>query len=161
MEAAKIQRGPVLAGGDRYRGRQRTVFGARIVDTKVSALDTNGGFCIFEFTDTLKGGPARHFHHDQEEWFYVIEGEYLIEIGDERYVLGPGDSVLSPRKAAHVWAHVGEGTGRLLVAFRPAGRMEAFFEELAKIKGRPQSEQMKRLFSSHGMELAGPPLSIE
>jgi mannose-6-phosphate isomerase-like protein (cupin superfamily) len=145
VEAAKMQKAHVPAGGDRYQG-QRTVFGARGVDTKVSTLDTNGGLCIFEFTDTQKGGPARHFHHEQEEWFYIIEGEYIIEIGVERYELGPGDSVLAPRKVPHVWAHVGEGTGRLLIVFQPAGRMEMFFEELAKVKGGPRSEEVQRLF---------------
>lgn len=40
---------------------------------KVSTLDTNGGLFIIENTDELKGGPPRHFHHEQEEWFYVID----------------------------------------------------------------------------------------
>ena len=32
--------------------------------------------------------PPRHLHRDQDEWFHVIEGKYVVEIGDERYVLG-------------------------------------------------------------------------
>ncbi len=159
-EAAKICKVHVPAGGDRFQ-RQRKVFGSRVIDFKVSALDTNGGLCITEITDVLKGGVARHFHHEQEEWFYVIESEYIIEVGEERYKLGPGDSVLAPRKVAHVWAHVGEGTGKLLIVFQPAGEMEAFFGELAKLGSSPQREELQRLFSSHGMELTGPPLLIE
>ena len=150
----------VPACGDRFY-EQRIVFGSRMVDVKVSTLDTNGGFCIFEITDALKGGPARHFHHEQEEWFYVIESEYIIEIGDERCKLGPGDSVLAPRKVPHVWAHVGEGMGRLIITLQPAGKMEAFFGELAKVEGPPSREELHGMFRSHGMELTGPPLSIE
>ena len=150
----------VPAGADRFRGK-REVFGSRVIDTKVSTLDTNGGLSVSELIVVEKGGPSRHLHHEQEEWFYVVEGEYLIEVGDERYELGPGDSVLAPREVAHVWAHVGEGTGRLIVALQPAGEIEAFFDELAKLGSSPKREELRRAFSSHGMELVGPPLSIE
>ncbi len=108
-----------------------------------------------------KGGPARHLHHEQEEWFYVLEGEYVIEVGEERYEPGAGDSVLAPREVAHAWAHVGEGTGRLIAALQPAGEIEAFFEDLAKLSNRPEREQLRRVFGSHGMELTGAPLSID
>jgi mannose-6-phosphate isomerase-like protein (cupin superfamily) len=151
----------VRAGTDRFRGNKREVFGSRIIDTKVSALDTDGGLCVTEIIDVQKGGPARHLHHEQDEWFYVLEGRYVIEVGEERYELGSGDSVLAPRKVAHVWAHVGEGTGRLIGALQPAGEIEAFFDELAKLGSTPEREELSRAFSSHGMELVGPPLSIE
>jgi mannose-6-phosphate isomerase-like protein (cupin superfamily) len=150
----------VPAGTDRFRSK-REVFGSRVIDIKASTLDTNGGLCITETIDVDKGGPARHLHHEQEEWFYVVEGVYVIEVGEERYELGPGDSLLAPRKVAHVWAHVGEGTGRLIGALQPAGQIEAFFDELAKVGSSPEREELSRAFSSHGMELVGPPLSIE
>ena len=137
------------------------MFGARVIDFKVSALDTNGGLAVCELIDIHKGGPARHLHHEQDEWFYVAEGVYVIEVGEERYELGPGDSVLAPRKVAHVWAHVGEGRGRLIAAVQPAGEIEAFFDEIAKLGSTPKCEELRRAFSSHGMELIGAPLSIE
>jgi mannose-6-phosphate isomerase-like protein (cupin superfamily) len=96
------------AGTDRFRGK-RQVFGSRVIDTKVSAQDTNGGLCVTEIIDVEEGGPARHLHHEQEEWFYIVEGEYVIEVGEERYELGPGDCVLAPRKVAHAWGRGREG----------------------------------------------------
>ncbi len=132
-----------------------------MIDVKVSAQDTDGGLCVTEVIDVEKGGPARHLHHEQEEWFYVVEGRYVIEVGEERYELGSGDSVLAPHKVAQVWAHVGDGTGRLLGALQPAGQIEAFFHELAPLGSSPDREELSRAFSSHGMELVGPPLSIE
>jgi quercetin dioxygenase-like cupin family protein len=150
----------IPAGGDRFQ-EQRKVFGSRVIDFKVSSLDTNGDLFIIELTDDRKGGPPRHLHHEQEEWFYVIESEYIIEIGDERYKLGPGDSILAPRNVPHAWAHVGEGIGKQLIVFQPAGKMEAFFGELAKVAGMPQREELGRLFSSHGMEMTGPPVPVE
>jgi mannose-6-phosphate isomerase-like protein (cupin superfamily) len=150
----------IPAGGDRFQ-EHRKVFGSMSIDYKVSTLDTDGDLFVIENTNDRKGGPPWHLHHEQEEWFYVIESDYIIEIGDERYTLGPGDSVLAPRGVPHVWAHVGEGTGRLLIAFRPAGKMEAFFTELAKVEGMPQREELGRVFSSHGMEITAPPLPVE
>src|SRR5215203_1729299 len=151
----------IPAGRDRFRGKKREVFGSRVIDTKVSTLDTNGGLSVSELIDVEKGGPSRHLHHEQEEWFYVVERAYVIEVGEERYELGPGDSVLAPRKVEHVWAHVGEGTGRLIVALQPAGEIEEFFDDLAKLSSSPKHEELRRVFSSHGLELVGAPLSIE
>jgi mannose-6-phosphate isomerase-like protein (cupin superfamily) len=160
-EGAKIPTAYIPAGGDRFR-RQREIQHTRtVIDIKVSTLDTDGGLSVLEITSFDKGGPARHLHHEQDEWFYVVEGEYVSEVGEERYELGPGDSVLAPRKVAHVWAHIGEGTGRLIAALQPAGEIEAFFEDLAKLGTSPEREELQRAFTSHGMELAGPPLSIE
>ena len=159
-EGAKIPTAYVPAGGDRFRRQREIQLTRTVIDIKVSTLDTDGGLSVAEITAFDKGGPARHLHHEQEEWFYVVEGEYVIEVGEERYELGPGDSVLGPRKVAHVWAHVGEGTGRLIAALQPAGEIEAFFDELAKMGSSPEREVLQRAFGSHGLELAGPPLPI-
>ncbi|QIN83386.1 cupin domain-containing protein [Rubrobacter tropicus] len=150
----------VPAGGDRFR-KPRKVLGTMSIDRKVSGSETGGELLIIENTNGSKGGPPRHLHHGQEEWFYVVEGEYVVEIGDERYRLDPGDSIFAPREIPHVWAHVGEGTGRLILAFRPAGGMEAFFEAMSGVKGAPSSEELRGLFRSHGMEVTGPPLEVE
>lgn len=150
----------VPAGEDRIH-ESRKVFGTMSIDFKVSGSETDGALFILENTNDSRGGPPRHLHHEQEEWFYVVEGDYVAEIGDEHYQLGPGDSILAPRKTPHVWAHVGEGTGRLIVAFRPAGDMESFFDAMSKIKGSPSREELHGLFRSHGMEVTGPPLEVE
>ena len=151
----------VPAGRDRFRGQREIQFTRTLIDIKVSTLDTNGALSVAEITSLHRGGPARHLHHEQDEWFYVVEGEYVIEVGEERYEPGPGDSVLAPRKVAHVWARVGEGTGRLIAALQPAGEIEAFFEDVAKLGTSPEREELQKAFSSHSMELAGPPLLIE
>jgi quercetin 2,3-dioxygenase len=159
-EGAKIPTAYVPAGGDRFRRQREIQLTTTVIDIKVSTLDTDGGLSVAEITSFNKGGPARHLHHEQDEWFYVVEGEYVIEVGEERYELGPGDSVLAPRKVAHVWAHVGEGTGRVIAALQPAGEIEAFFDELATLGSSPEREVLRRTFRSHGLELTGPPLPI-
>jgi quercetin 2,3-dioxygenase len=89
----------------------------------------------------------------------VLEGEFLIEVGQERRRLQSGESLLAPRKVPHVWAYVGDGQGRILIAFMPAGKMEAFFREVTKANAMPPQDP--HLWRAHGMELVGPPLTVE
>lgn len=147
---------PVAAGEDRF-GETRGL-GVSTIQFKVCGLGSEGPL-VLENTFHAKGGPARHLHHDQDEWFYAVEGEFLMEVGQERFTLRPGDSLLAPRKLPHVWAHVGSGRGRILVAFMPAGQMEAFFREVTKANAMPPQEPA--LWRAHGMELLGPPLPVE
>lgn len=149
----------VPANRDRF-GQRRKVFGSLPIDVKVAGADTGGALLLIEQIDDAKGGPPRHVHHDQDEWFFVIDGFYAIEVGGERMELGRGDSLLAPRAVPHVWAHVGEGIGRLLIGFQPAGDMEGFFAEATQLAGIPAGPELARLFSDHGMELLGPPLPL-
>lgn len=146
----------VAAGQDRF-GEHRGL-GISAIDFKVSTQDSSGLF-ILENTFREKGGPARHLHYDQEEWFYPVEGEFIFEVGQERFRLKPGDSLLAPRKVPHVWAYVGDTRGRILIAFSPAGKMEAFFRLVTKANAMPPQDP--ELWRAHGMELLGPPLSLE
>ena len=147
----------VQSAGDRYQ-QNRQVLGNLTVNYKVLPQDTNGGLFILENVSHGKGGPPRHVHHNQEEWFYAVDGEFVVEVGETRHHLQPGDSLLAPRQVPHVWAHVGEDIGRLLVAFQPAGVMEAFFAGFSTLTVAPSHEEMQKLFRAHDMEIVGPPL---
>ena len=146
----------VAAGADRF-GEERGL-GISTIAFKVS-MPNPGGLFILENTFLAKGGPARHLHYEQDEWFYSLEGEFLFEVGTQRFHLHPGDSLLAPRQVPHVWAFVGETRGRILVAFQPAGKMEAFFREVTRANAMPP--QTPEIWRAHGMELLGPPLPVE
>ena len=145
----------VAAGADRF-GEQRSL-GISTLAFKVTSPNP-GDLFILENTFLAKGGPARHLHYDQEEWFYILEGAFLFEVGADRFQLHPGDSLLAPRKVPHVWAFVGEARGRILIAFLPAGQMEAFFREVTRANAMPPQDPA--LWRAHGMELLGPPLPV-
>src|SRR5438270_13899584 len=147
----------VAAGEDRF-GEQRGL-GISSIAFKVSGQDSSGLF-ILENTFHAKGGPPRHLHYEQDEWFYALEGEFLFEVGTERFRLLPGDSLMAPRRVPHVWAFIGEARGRILVSFFPAGKMEAFFREVTPANTMP-SQELGILWRDYGMELLGPPLSVE
>ena len=74
--------------------------GARAINTERLVIHTNeyepGG---------VSGG---HAHADQEQAFYILEGDIEVEVGDETYQLGPGDCVLLPRNVFHKHRNVGD-----------------------------------------------------
>jgi uncharacterized cupin superfamily protein len=132
-------------------------------DLKVSGRDTGGDLCIYDTVRDSKGGPALHLHHFQDEWFYVIRGEFLVRVGNDTLSLRPGDSAFGPRKIPHAFAMTSDGEGQMLVLFQPAGSMEDFFAQMGKIgKEIPANQDTlpKDLWAKHGMEIVGPPLKF-
>ena len=136
------------------------IWGVIPLQIKVSGKDTNGSFFVFEHAKMSKGGPPRHFHYEQDEWFYAIEGEFAFEVGTEKFVLQPGDALFAPRMVPHVWAYIGEKPGTLLLAIQPAGSLEEFFMKSCAMTRTPTSQEAEQLFAAHGMKVVGPPLVL-
>jgi mannose-6-phosphate isomerase-like protein (cupin superfamily) len=152
----------VPAGADRL-GEHHTL-GVSSTDFKLVTRDTRGGMFVMEHMSRKKGGPPRHMHQKEDEWFYVIEGDYIVEVGTERFRLKSGDSVLGPRQIPHTWAFAGDTPGKLLIAFAPANKMEAYFrafEPRAGAYSKWDDPDDIKLARAHGIELLGPPLPVE
>ena len=147
----------VRAGADRTGTPHKAARADSHLDYKVLTAETNGALFLMENRNMVRGGPPRHVHFEQEEWFYFIEGsdDVILEIGDEKLRLKPGDSVLAPRAVPHVWAYLGEKPGRMLFAFTPAAKIEDFFNEASRPDARVGDESR---FERHGMKVVGPPL---
>ena len=82
-----------LAAGEDLSSEQREL-GVSHIDRKVTPGDAHD-ILILENTFHAKGGPARHLHVDQDEWFYTLEGEFRFEVGEKKFHLKPGDSLLA------------------------------------------------------------------
>ncbi|MGA7673172.1 MAG: cupin domain-containing protein [Nitrolancea sp.] len=149
---------PIIVGAGQDRFGEHRGLGISAITFKVTPSDVPDTLMI-ENTFTAPGGPPRHLHFEQDEWFYAVEGEFVVEVGTERYRLTSGDSLLAPRRVPHVWAYTGNQTGRILISFFPAGDMEAFFREVNKENAMPP--QSPELWRAHGMELMGPPLDVQ
>lgn len=146
----------VPAGADRTGEAHKAARADTHLDFKVLTTETNGRLFVMENRNMLRGGPPRHIHFEQEEWFYLVEGSAVVlEVGDKKVRLTPGDSVLAPRAVPHVWAYLGPEPGRMLFAFTPAARIEDFFVQ----QSRPGAKVGDpRVFEAHGMKVVGPPL---
>ncbi len=148
-----------LARGEDRLGEHHAI-GVSRTDFKVLTKDSRGDLFVMEHTSPKKGGPPRHLHHNEDEWFYVVEGDYIAEIGSDRLRLKAGDSLLGPRGVPHAWAFVGDTPGRLLITFAPANKMEAFFRDNAKRNQNGEYLNDAEVYRAYGLELLGPPLSV-
>ncbi|MGA8109362.1 MAG: cupin domain-containing protein [Acidobacteriaceae bacterium] len=146
----------VIPSGQDRLGEHHSL-GFSTISFKVLPRETSGGLLLIEHTGLRKGGgPPLHVHYAQDEYFYVMEGACLFQVGDRRVELHPGDSVLGPRLVPHTFSGVSDHPVRMLIAFTPAGQMEEFFRAAEK---PGVSLQDPALFASHGMKKLGPPLS--
>ena len=158
----RLQMGFKVGSQKGRNGEELLIMGGKF-NCKVSAKDTDGNLCIYDTIRDAKGGPALHLHHFQDEWFYVVRGEFLFRVGDDTFKLNPGDSAFGPRKVPHAFAKVGQGPGQMLIAWQPAGSMEDFFYQMSKLgKDIPANQEVvyKDLWESHGMEVVGPALKF-
>ncbi|MFD1871483.1 cupin domain-containing protein [Hymenobacter bucti] len=148
----------VKAAQDRFN-TPMALFDGDTFLTKIATTDTAGDLYVFESSRLKEGGPSHHYHFEQDEWWYVLAGEFLIKVGDTVYEAKAGDSVFGPRMVPHSFAKVGAGEGRLLMIFQPAGKMEECFRKISQGATRTMSEAEQDAFrEAHGFKRVGPPL---
>ena len=116
-----------------------------VLDNKISSGDTNGDIAVFEQNGfTPKGGPPLHIHPFQDEFFYIIDGEYLFQVGDTKYQMKPGDTIFLPRNVKHSFIQLTE-TGKVIVSYLPAGKMEEFFKTTDSWISPPTSKDIEKV----------------
>jgi mannose-6-phosphate isomerase-like protein (cupin superfamily) len=159
-KGARAEKALYVSNGKSRFQEELMIWGVISLQIKVSGKDTDGSLFIFEHANMSKGGPPRHFHYEQDEWFYAMEGEFAFEVGDEKFMLRPGDSLFAPRRVPHVWAYVGDKPGTLLLAVQPAGSLEEFFMKSCALAKPPTAQEAEEAFAAHGMKVVGPPLTV-
>ena len=131
------------------------------LDIKISGKDTNNDLAVFEQTGlSPNGGPPLHIHIDQDEWFFVTEGEYLFQCGSEKFHMKAGDTIFLPRNVPHAFVQLTE-KAKTIVSYMPAGKMEAFFAVTDKWTSPPSKEEVAGVFADHGMKVVGAPLKVD
>jgi mannose-6-phosphate isomerase-like protein (cupin superfamily) len=140
MPGFKLEAG----GGERLR------FSDAEFIVKVSADSTGGAFTVIEEVDPLD--TPLHVHQNEDELWYVVEGEHIIQVGDDEFQIGPGEFAFGPRGVPHSQRRVVPRAGRFLVLFSPAG-FEGFFRELAEAEGGGSSmpEVYARVSEKYGI----------
>jgi quercetin dioxygenase-like cupin family protein len=148
----------IEAGKSRF-GEETKLFGLSPNDIKISAEDTEGQLSVLEYTGHVKGGPPLHFHNNQNEIFYILEGEYTFQVGEEKYLMKEGDTIFLPRQIPHSFAQISE-EGKMLFFFQPSGDMENYFRKTGSLKSMPAPEEGSKIFEEYGMKVVGPPIAF-
>ena len=95
----------------------------------IAGKDTDGKYILLEITSPPQGGLPLHEHSREDESFYVIDGEYQFQYGDETIRATSGFHVYLKRPIPHAFKNIGGRAGRVLVVLAPAG-LEGLFEEI-------------------------------
>jgi mannose-6-phosphate isomerase-like protein (cupin superfamily) len=144
--------------------------------TKAAAQQTEGRLLQLHGREPRGAAPPLHIHHDADEAFYVLEGELTIFVGDERIEVGAGDFVLGPKGIPHTFL-VRSERAEVFVTFTPAGTegpfgfgLDGFFREIGipVVPGEappepvpPDPEEFARRAALYGIEIVGPPPTLE
>ena len=169
MEPAPKQsdRQPVLVRSGFTRkpdGRdERVPLPSGMFDTEVvRSSDSEGRLALFVFSTgdhhPYAGAPL-HVHHEQDEWVYILAGEFVAEVGGKRIRLKPGDSLLMPMKVPHRWSVAQEPHCGAIHLYSPAGLMEMDWSPIARDTDPNKLEARKAEFERHGLTRLGASLS--
>ena len=145
----------------KYKDAETLVFPDAItLKILLSGKDTDGNQAVFEDIVEPGIGPGRHIHHNQDEIFLFLEGDFIAEVDGKMYEFAPGDVAFIPKGTVHAFKNIGESKGRLRYIFSPALTIEDMFQEFYKTleTGTLTEEKMAEISLRHGQEFVGPPL---
>jgi quercetin dioxygenase-like cupin family protein len=140
-------------------------FFGTLVTLKSSAATTNGRVAVTENLAPRGAGSPLHVHHNEDEWFYVIEGELTFWVGGEVITAPAGSFVYGPRNIPHTFT-VTSDQARFLLVVEPAG-FEGFVRAIGQPAERleippaatepPVIARIAEAAAEYGMEILGPP----
>lgn len=107
-----------------------------LMTTKVSAEHTDGQLTAMEFVGERGFGPPLHLHDEEDELFYVVEGEIEFSCGDVTAVHGAGATVWLPRGRPHQFQILSE-TARVFQVTTP-GQFDQFVAALGQPIDSPE-----------------------
>jgi quercetin dioxygenase-like cupin family protein len=132
---------------------------------KISGADTGGEYGLLEITVRAGEGSPWHVHPDEDEWFYVLEGEFTVYVGERRLSLRAGSFAFGPRGVPHTFIAETEGA-KILIGFQPF-HFEGFLHEVGEpatervlpppLESPPDIEPLLSIAARNGMQILGPP----
>src|SRR3954454_12187260 len=152
-----------LTRGD---GRQIDL-GTFSMTLKAGGEENGGLFSLLEAEEPPGFAPPLHIHHDAAEAFYVLEGEYVMYLGDREVTCPAGSFIFIPAGVRHGFK-VGAAPSRKLNLFFPAA-MVGYFDELSAAIARGDADDaldaiargdaddaLDAIATGHAMEIVGP-----
>lgn len=103
-------------------------FGGGLVTIKLTTAQSGGRFFLLE--DVAQRGKTTplHMHPDDDETFYVLEGELVVHVDGTEHTVGAGGVAMAPRGSAHAFLVTSE-QARWLGFVTPGTSVEAFMRD--------------------------------
>jgi quercetin dioxygenase-like cupin family protein len=146
----------------REEGRPVWFLGTLVV-VKATGEQTGGAFGLIDNVMPAGFASPYHTHRNEDESFYVVEGEMSLYVGGERVKTGPGAFVYGPRGVPHGFEVDGTEPARILLQNHPAG-FEGFpvevgepAEQLVLPEAEPSDmERLMAIAAKYDIEILGP-----
>lgn len=139
------------AGAPRFAGQQGRE--GDITELLATREQTGGSLGVFRQTIAPKSGPPLHVHHGEDEFFYVVRGEFKLQIGDRITSALANSLMFVPKGTPHTFQSIGDEPGVILVGVTPGG-----FEQRFADRQGVDAETDRALMKKYKMEVVGPPL---
>ena len=110
------------------QGDARWFFGM-LATIRATAADTDGQYTLVEVVAPPGLEAPLHVHHNEDEAFFILEGNVVLYVGDERIEATAGRFAFGPRDVPHRF-EVGPAGARMLWVLTPAG-FEDFVEAVS------------------------------
>ena len=126
------------------------------VTVLLSAAETGGKYSMFSMISPPGGGPPPHFHQNEDEWFWVMEGRAEFFKEGAWTAVPTGTAVYTPRGVVHSFRNAGDTPLRMVMQTAPSG-FETFFarcaDEFAK-SSPPDMGRIVAIAAEHGIHFA-------
>ena len=103
---------------------------------------SNGQLSIVEISAPPQSGPPLRIHPREDQTLYIVEGEFEIQCGDQRFTVTTGAITCLPRNIPHTYRNAGNASGTLLEMNSPAG-FEQFYEAVNRLSPEESSDMQK------------------
>lgn len=115
----------------RHSGERITVHGGWLSFLAVGE-QTGGAYALIETANDPSTGVRLHVHEREDETWFILEGEYVFQVGSQIISAHAGDYVFGPRNVPHSYANRSAAVARALIIVTPAG-FEGFWRESARL----------------------------
>ncbi len=123
------------------------------IGVHLNGKHTGGQYTMFTDTTPPDGGPPPHFHTQDDEWFFILEGRASFLVEGRWREVPVGSSVFAPRNSLHTFRNAGEVPLKQLTHTSPSG-IELFFKKSEAEFQKADKPDMKRLLeigAEHGI----------
>lgn len=110
-------------------------FNNDLLTIKATGADTGGAFLVVEELARRGKVTPLHAHPEEEETFYILDGEVMFYLDGGERSLGAGAFVSVPRGVPHAYLAVSEVMRSLILITPGDGAMEAFFRDAGEPAG--------------------------
>jgi quercetin dioxygenase-like cupin family protein len=124
------------------------------VDMLVTSDMTGGASATLIETSPPGGGPPPHKHENEDETFFIVEGEFELLVDGEWVKGRAGDSFYRARGTVHGFRNSGPTNAKMLIFVQP-GAFQNYLEEISPLSVPVDLGKLIEISNRYGISFPG------